>query len=321
MQTNLVILGNAAKACLITIIPQIIFAYYISNVTLVRINLRKGKLVWVVLEILFLFLLTVAITQFLSHNIVGKYVYGVTDVSVMYQVTQFLSFVIYTGFSSGVMVTVKYVKQQLKTFQREKELIREKLSAELKMLRNQVNPHFLFNTLNNVYALTRKKSDKAPEVVMKLSDLLSFTLYESAKDTIAFGKEIAFLEDYIELERIRYSDRLTITFNRSIDNLDQPIAPLLLLPLIENAFKHGASESRFDSYILIDIDLENGRLRFSVENNYEEDRQAPNSTGLGIQSTRRQLELLYKDQRLVCTRTNGIYKVSLFINLHTYGTV
>lgn len=146
------------------------------------------------------------------------------------------------------------------------------MNTELQMLRNQINPHFLFNTLNNIYALTRKKSDKAPEVVMKLSELLSFMLYKSRVDTITLQEEIRVLEDYIELERIRYNERLTVSFTKQIDDPSQRIIPLLFLPLVENAFKHGVSESRFDSFVHIDLKLKDGFLNFSIENSVEQKR-------------------------------------------------
>ena len=113
------------------------------------------------------------------------------------------------GFASGTAIIIKQVRLQLHEKEKEKNLIRQKLETELKFLRNQTHPHFLFNTLNNIYALARKKSDETPEVVMKLSKLLRFMLYESSKASIKIGDEIKILDDYIELERIRHDGRLT----------------------------------------------------------------------------------------------------------------
>ena len=315
------ILVGAIKACSITILPQIVFAYYISYVTLVKIVVEKSRFSWYVLEIVFLFFLTVFVTQLLAHRVVGAYIYGITDVSPIYQFAQFLSFVIYTGFVSGIMITVKYVKQQLITAKREQELIREKLSTELKMLRNQLNPHFLFNTLNNIYALSRKQSAQAPEAIMKLSELLSFMLYESGKDTISIKKEIGFIEDYISLEKIRYGNRLRLSFSKDIDNADEQIAPLLLLPLVENAFKHGASQSRNESFIEVSIKVNKGVLFFSVRNNYEKVGPEIKSSHIGLQSTQRQLELLYKEQLLQLFTSESIFYLELRINLNSYGTL
>ena len=115
--------------------------------------------------------------------------------------------------------------------------MRKKLETELQFLKSQTNPHFLFNTLNNIYALARKKSDSTADAVMKLSKLLRFMLYESQKKFISITDEIQVLDDFIELEKIRYGEKLQLIFNKSIDNESHPIAPLILLPFVENAFK------------------------------------------------------------------------------------
>jgi two-component system, LytTR family, sensor kinase len=317
---NLEILLKALQACSITILPQILFAYYISYVTLVKLVSQKKKMVWYVLEIGLLFLLTVTVTQLLSHRVVGKYIYGITDVSPLYQLTQFLSFVIYTGFVSGTMIGIKYIKHQLKTAKREQELIKEKLSTELKMLRNQLNPHFLFNTLNNIYGLSRKQSSSTPDAIMKLSELLSFMLYESGKETIPVKKEVAFLDDYLSLEKLRYNQRLHISFIKDIDDYTQPLAPLLLLPLVENAFKHGASQSRFDSFIDISLSIKKRVLLFNIRNNYEPCGTEKKSTSIGLTNIKRQMELLYSEQSLALLNDGGVFHVQVQINLDSYGT-
>jgi sensor histidine kinase YesM len=318
---NTIILWNAVRACMVTIIPQILFAYYISYVTLAKIVSEKRKILINIVEVLFLFLFTVVITQFLAHRIVGRYIYGITEVSYLYQLAQYLNFVIYIGFVSGIMVMIKYVKQRIATINKERELIKEKLSTELKMLRNQLNPHFLFNTLNNIYALSRKQSNQTPDAIMKLSELLSFMLYESGKDFISIKKEVTFLQDYISLEKIRYNERLTVVFDKKIDNYDQPIAPLLLLPLVENAFKHGASQLRYDSFINIFLSVNEGILSFEICNNYDIAQHKAASTQIGLQNTQRQLELLYKEQSLQYFTAENMFNVRLSINLNSYGTI
>lgn len=228
---------------------------------------------------------------------------------------------LYTGFASGLMIAVKSVRNQLAAKEREKNLIKEKLETELKFLRNQVNPHFLFNTLNNIYGLTRKKSDKAPEVVMKLSELLSFMLYESSKEFVTIAEEIKVLEDYIELERIRYNQRLSIQFDKEIDNQSQSISPLLLLPLVENAFKHGVSETRFDSFVRIKMTLKDANLWFSIENSIENDKTKNPNSHIGLSNIRRQLELMYKEHSIDVVAEIDIFKAVITINLNSYGKI
>jgi hypothetical protein len=222
---------------------------------------------------------------------------------------------------TAVAVIIKFVHLQYRSRQKERLLQKDKLENELRFLRNQTNPHFLFNTLNNIYALALKKSDDTPGFVMKLSKLLNFMNYESRKTMINIGEEMKILDDYIELEKIRYDNRLQIAFRRQIDNEQEQIAPLLLLGFVENAFKHGASESRFESYIHIDVKMHEGVLNFLIENTREEcEKPSPNGN-IGLANARRQIELLYTDYTLNVGQTKDIFKVTLTINLHSHGKI
>lgn len=224
-------------------------------------------------------------------------------------------------FVVGLIVAVKQYRISQRAKEREKGLVKEKLEAELKFLRTQTNPHFLFNTLNNIYALARKKSDDTADVVMKLSKLLRFMLYESKNDHISVADELKVLSDYIELERIRYNERLTINFTRLIDDETQPIAPLILLPFVENAFKHGASETRFDSFITIHAQLQKGLLIFTIENSKDEDTIGNFTENIGLSNVRRQLELMYPEHQLDIDMQKTVFKIKLTINLHRHAAV
>lgn len=222
-------------------------------------------------------------------------------------------------------VMLAVTAKQFRAAQRSKELSakieKERLRTELKFLRSQMNPHFLFNTLNNIYALARKKSDDTADVVMRLSKLLRFILYESGNGRISLATEIKLLEDYISLEKIRYNSRLTVTLDKHITDESQLIVPLILLPFVDNAFKHGASESRFDSYITITIMEEEGRLRFRIVNSCESSDKDNGNTGIGLTNVKRQLELEYPDHQLQVTKGKGLFSVELTINLLTYVKV
>jgi LytS/YehU family sensor histidine kinase len=225
------------------------------------------------------------------------------------------------AFVVGIAVAAKQFRLAQRSREREKSLVKEKLEAELKFLRTQTNPHFLFNTLNNIYALARKKSDDTADVVMKLSKLLRFMLYESKKDSISISEELRMLNDYIELEKIRYNERLTIRFTRSIDDDTHPIAPLILLPFVENAFKHGAGETRFNSYIDISAQLRKGQLNFIVENSKEDDGEDSITENIGLSNVRRQLELMYPEHNLDIQIHKDVFKINLNINLDRYAAV
>ena len=166
-----------------------------------------------------------------------------------------------------------------------------------------------------------KKSEHTPDVVMKLSKLLRFMLYESKKERIPLADEIRMLEDYLELEKIRYNERLSIEFTKNIDDPSQDIAPLLLLPFIENAFKHGASETRFDSFIKIDLRLDKGVLYFFIENTKEDTGDVSVTENIGLSNVRRQLELMYSEHTLHIENKKDRFLVHLTLNLTNDATI
>lgn len=216
----------------------------------------------------------------------------------------------------AIASTVKLLRGQIQSQRREERLLREKLQSELSFLRAQTNPHFLFNTLNNIYALARKQSTNTAPVVMKLSQIMRFMLYECTNPRIALNDEIQVIRDYIDLENLRYNSRLSVELNDRLDRPGQPIAPLLLLPFVENAFKHGASETRFNTFIKIDLQLEKGILNARIENNKEEN-QEPKTGGIGLKNVRRQLELIYPNRhRLEIKNEASLFTVLLYIDLN-----
>jgi LytS/YehU family sensor histidine kinase len=213
-------------------------------------------------------------------------------------------------------LSLKLVRHNIRQRNEANELRRGKLEAELKFLKAQTNPHFLFNTLNNIYALARKKSEDTAEVVMKLSKLLRFMLFESDSEAITIEKEIQVIDDYIELEKLRYPpSRLKISFTKQIDNPSAPIAPLILLPFVENAFKHGASESREQSVIKIYLSLKSGKLEFNIQNTVHKKTNEQQSRHIGLTNIRRQLELLYPHHSLQIEGKNTEFIVTLELTL------
>lgn len=303
-----------------TSIPEILFSYYMMYYGFERLIRKKGSLVFNITSILTVLIFCIFLVRLITYYMLGYVVYdGKMAQPNVFDPLIISRSIIFMGFASGMAVSIKLLRNQLISKEREKNLIREKLSTEIQLLRNQLHPHFLFNTLNNIYALTRKKSDLAPEAVLKLSELLSFMLYESRKDTIPVSMEMSFLEDYIALERIRYDTRLKISFEKDVKDPSKPIASLLLLPLVENAFKHGASENRFDSFINIRLKQDKDDFRFSIENSFETTRSSNGHDQIGLNNIRRQLELLYTDYHLDVNCTENIFGVNLYLNLHSYG--
>lgn len=190
-------------------------------------------------------------------------------------------------------VAIKLLKYWYANQHAQQVLTQEKLQAELKFLKTQIHPHFLFNTLNNLYALTLKKSDLAPEMVLKLSELINYMLYECTGDSVLLSKEIKFIRNYADIERMRYGDKLDIDIRVSGDVNERKIAPLILLPFVENCFKHGASEDLEQSWVKVSVDIHPDRIVAKVENNKVAGNGSQKSEGIGIHNVKRRLDLLY----------------------------
>ncbi len=218
--------------------------------------------------------------------------------------------------NTPVMAIAMIAKLMRNAFEQEKhlrEMEQEKFTAEMGLLKAQINPHFFFNTLNSLYALTLKGSEQASKVVLRLSDLMHYMLYEASENKVLLQDEIKHLESYIGIEQMRFADRLELSFQYSGDIAGKMIAPLLLLPFVENAFKHGLAEH--NGYITINLKVTGSRLFFKVENSYEPNTTAT-STGLGLKNVKRRLELTYPGNYiLLINKFNEIFEADLKLDL------
>lgn len=216
------------------------------------------------------------------------------------------------------MAFIKQQKAQLEMKERNSLLEKEKAETELNFLKAQIHPHFLFNTLNNLYVLTLKKSDKAPETVIKLSEILDYILYKGNNQVVALEKEIKLLENFIALEKLRYGEQLKVSFTKNVDDCKIGISPLLLLSIVENAFKHGVSNQISEPEIRIDLSLKDQYLNFKVYNTKSETTQKDDSNyrkGIGVSNIRRQLALIYSDYNFEIEEGKDYYLVHLSIRL------
>lgn len=214
---------------------------------------------------------------------------------------------------------VRHVYNHIKLKQSAQQLRIERQQAELNYLKSQTNPHFLFNTLNNIYSLSRDKSDLAPESILRLSKILRYMLYETSGPYIAIEQDLKIIDDYIALEQLRYDDSLRINFNYDLEDMRQSLPPLLLMPLVENAFKHGVSETRDRPYVDIHLTIKNRQLLFIVKNSTGDpasDNKA--KVNIGLSNLRRQLELLYTDYQLDVQQGDYIFTATLKINLASH---
>lgn len=320
--TDMEVIWLAIKSDLALLPIKIILAYFVLYVIIDRGLMKNKKMGLLITWGLTGYLIAIIIHRITVYYVIVPLVYHepIGD-QYLLEPKRMLSASLDVGFAVACAVAMKLLRTYWVGKEREKNLVKEKLEAELKFLRNQTNPHFLFNTLNNIYALARKKSDDTADVVMKLSKLLRFMLYESRKERIPLLDELRLMEDYLELEKIRYNERLSITYKKDIDDPSQEIAPLLLLPFIENAFKHGASETRFDSFIHIETKLKKGILDFCIENSKENDSDKPVTENIGLSNVRRQLELMYKEHKLEVENQKDRFAVHLTVNLNSDATV
>lgn len=186
----------------------------------------------------------------------------------------------------------KLIKGQYLVQQEALLLEKEKTASELKILKAQLNPHFLFNTLNNIYALSVINSPITSKSISGLSEILDHVLYRCNEQYVSLSAEIALLKNYIELEKLRYDDRLQVNFKHTIDH-DMQIAPLILLSLTENAFKHGAGEDIGNPTINIDLKLQQNQFQFMISNTFKPGSADPENERIGLDNIRKQLELIY----------------------------
>jgi two-component system, LytTR family, sensor kinase len=196
------------------------------------------------------------------------------------------------GYLVGLTTAIKITKDWLVSRKQMKAREKQFLETELSFLKSQIQPHFFFNTLNNLYSLTLQKSDKAPEVVLKLSDLMSYMLYGSNTPTVALSDEIEYLENYIDLEKLRFGNRLTLEFHVSGDPVGYRIPPLLLILFIENSFKHGVRNHIGKADIKACLEVTDEFINFKIENPVSTGTHSAKG-GIGLKNVRRRLDLIY----------------------------
>lgn len=212
----------------------------------------------------------------------------------------------------ALISTISYwIFKQIKSIIRLKN---EKTKTELLHLKSQVNPHFFFNTLNNLYGLMEKDS-KERQMVLKLSDMMRYSIYEGQKDWVTINNEIDYLQNYIELQEIRYHKKSDVQFKHKIDNPKAKIMPLLFIILLENSYKHGLENLAENAYIHMSLTESDYEVNFVIENNFETEQNSSHD-GIGLENLRRRLALVYpKKHTLSFNVDTNTYKVTLTLKL------
>lgn len=229
--------------------------------------------------------------------------------------------------SNSLAYSIAYVMREILTIcalvyfrysLQQKELLRqlkeEKLSSELNYLKAQLQPHFFFNTLNNIYGQALNGSPDTAPTVAKLAEIMRYILYQSQQDKVPLVKEIEFLESYVDIEKIRHYQHVQIQFHVQNNHPDVQIAPLLLLPFVENAFKHGTGNAIGSAFVHITLHNSEESLNFRVKNSKPGAKPADKQSGIGLVNTRKRLSLLYPQQHeLTITDENDYFDINLLI--------
>lgn len=269
--------------------------------------------------------------KFMAHGKIAIYIIGL--LLVVLAITPIKNYLLhqnlmldkfYTTFLScffiGSMSSIYLIFNDWFRQKSEKQLLQQQtLRSELNFLKTQINPHFLFNTLNSLYALTLKKSDDAPNIVLRLSEMMRYMLYECNEKLVDLHKEINYLNNYLELEKIRHSGKFDINFEVTGDVNQQKIAPLLFIPFIENSFKHGMNNQLKDGYVNINLDVQDDSISLQVSNNKSPQIPSANkkkSGGIGLANVKKRLNLLYPDDHeLKIEDAPNEYKIELALNI------
>lgn len=278
------------------LVPQVLMAYYIAYFIIPGFFVEKKYVRFTLFLIIGTYLIS-ALQRILVVHVAEKYIRTPFNIQEsIIEILTDLKLLFYYSISffyvSLVFLFVKYFVNYIRIKEEGLMLDKEKAEAELKALKSQLNPHFLFNTLNNIYTLSLENSTKTPESIAKLSGILDHILYKCNEKFVLLSSEIELLKNYIALEKLRYDDRLYVNFTTNIEN-DTYIPPLILLSLTENAFKHGAGEDSGSPEIDINVIQKGCLITFNISNTVSKDYQRKNIEAIGLTNIVKQLDLLY----------------------------
>jgi hypothetical protein len=302
------------------VLIQIIFCYALLYILLPRFFYRK-KYIWFITGLL----ATSFIVYWLSYFQIDIYfrklhawagIPFLTTELVYYYC--FISFISYCPISAGLAVAFKVLKYFYVKKQENQALTIENANAELQLLKAQVHPHFLFNTLNNIYSFTIDQSLQAPGLVMNLSDTLQYMITDCDAAIVPLAMELKMIRDYIDLEKIRYEERLDMKIEIAGDIGGKMVVPLLLIPFVENSFKHGASKMMGDVWITLFIQVDKHMLHFTLINSKPSGNSSQGPGGIGLVNVKKRLELLYPGNYYLQTESSEhTFTVNMQVPLET----
>ncbi len=288
-------------------------AYFIAYFLMPRYLYKKRYLEFIITAMvtagIFGWMLLLLYYEMIYPTILGKTGYYTDHASFIYKGVELI-------YITSLVLGIKFFQNFLQERQRNQTLLQEKIKAELRFLKNQVQPHFLFNTLNNIYGMVLSNNKNAGESIIKLSEILGYLLYDSDVEMISVASEIDNLESFIELERLRYDRKLDFRYQKSVIPFDAYISPLILLPFVENAFKHGPAKEEGKSIIDLKIEIINDTLHFTIRNTYNEVSIDSNlKSGIGMKNITKRLKLIYPEKHELNIERGEMFEVNLKITL------
>lgn len=307
--TYIAILGALTTAVLIFAVFMLndywVFRYF---------YFRKSKAIFVLITFLLIFCLAVlhfTIEYYFFHPY--RIVKPPHDIPVIFPVLR--SFLLF-GMVSLISITLLLSDTIKKQALRQKKLQEEKIGTELKLLKAQINPHFLFNALNNIFSLSYAKSDKAPDSVLKLSEMLRYVIYDCSHDSVTLHHEVEYIKNFIAFQKMKSEHRQNITFDSDEIQVNKEISPMLFVPFIENAFKYSRIEEEKNAQVDIKLASTKHEVRFEIVNTLPETGKPQHGKGLGIKNVKQRLDVLYPDNyELNIAESDKNYSVSLKIML------
>lgn len=301
----------------LSVFPKLFFVILIVEWLMPQLLFRK-KTVAFLIAYLLLILLFALIQRLIDNFVIIEYMMKHWKTEPLFSAPVYLYNVIKLQFVVTIPVSIKLFSHLAAEKNKVQAAVSEKLQAELSSLRNQFHPHFLFNVLNSLYFKILNKSDDSADIVLKISDLLRFSIYEFNRDNITLQEELAYLKNYIDLQQLRFDDRLDLSFSIFGSPDDYTIEPFLILPFVENSYKYCLGDEEANAWITISINVADDWLVVKIENslpaNYKQRaaRDNDSNSGAGIANVKRRLELLYPDQHVLTIKNQ---ESSFFVSL------
>lgn len=317
------LLGKAALLQLLLVVPKALAVYYLLYLFLPRWGKSRSRSL-LLLEGVGVFLGGLMLYRFVVQFVGWRVLYDEVPqgVSLIGYVARWLYSLLDLLEVAGVAFAVKLLRLRIAAQRKEAELVRQKLESEMQLLRAQMQPHFLFNSLNTIYALALQRSENAPEAVMRLSQILRYVLYESGKPLVPLERELSLIRDYVDLQGLRFGEKVKVTLEVQVGEAELMIAPMLIFPLVENAYKHGVGAESDGSEILVSVETTGTVVKVRVKNRvWRQSVPGQKEEGIGLRGVRRLMELQYPSARMEHREEDGFFTVDLEINTRGHESI